>query len=228
MNRFKIGVIVFCAFLSGNAASNIFFQDSISIKGAQCKISIADSNSMFSSYQHLCNNYYFFQYNTRYFRYSTPLLINFSFSVKCTLFVRQASPWTSSNNSDTLPISCDSLNHYVFFSQIIPISATPKISVDWGYAIPTKRLASVIGFSGNLLHFVLKSAGDSNDVYLSRTVLHFQHVNPPPSKEINNAKFICKAYTIKGELIQSNRRWPSVYILRENAVAASMVHLNKF
>jgi hypothetical protein len=144
------------------------------------------------------------------------------------LFVRQATSWTSSNNSDTLPISCDSLNHYVFFSQIIPISATPKISVDWGYAIPAKRLASVMGFSGNLLHFVLKSTSDSTEVYLSRTVLHFQHANTPPGRVTNNVKFIGKAYTINGELIQTNRRLPSVYILKENTAAASMVHLNKF
>ena len=227
MNRFKIGVIVFCAFLRSNAASStVFFLDSISIPGAKCKISIPDSNSMFSSFQHPCNGFYFFQFITKSFKYSTPLVIDFSSSVKCTLFVRQY-PWPSSIKTDTLPIPCDSLKN-IPSNYYSPIVVTTKINADWVYSLPVKRLATTTPLYGNLLHFLLKSVADSSELFLSRTEAHFTHVNTPRCKATNNPKFIGKAYTINGEIIQTNRRLPSVYILKDNSTTKSMVHLNKF
>ena len=63
MNQSIIGVIVFFVFLSTiEASSNPSFIDSISIPGAKCIISIPmDSNSLFSSFEHPCSNYYFFK-----------------------------------------------------------------------------------------------------------------------------------------------------------------------
>lgn len=230
MNRSIIGIIIFCVFLGSNAASgNVSFSDSILISGAKCIISMAiDSNSFFSSNKHPCNKYYFFQINSRHSGYSASIMIDFSSSVKCTLFIRQASYWSfGSNKTDTLPIPCDSLKN-IPSNYYSPMVVTTKINADWIYLAPVKRLASAISLSGNLLHFVLKSASDSNDVYLSRTILHFQHVNTPQSTVINNSKFIGKTYTINGEVIQSKRRLPSVYILKDNSTTKSMVHLNKF
>jgi hypothetical protein len=150
------------------------------------------------------------------------------------LFVKQASlGLLASNKNDTLPIPCDSLNywanHYLYNGGIVSVATTTKISADWMFPnIPVKRLASAITLNGDLLHFVLKSPSDSSDVYLSRTILHFQHVNTPQSTTINNTKFFGKTYTINGEVIQSKRRLPSVYILKDNSTTKSMVHLNKF
>ena len=233
MNRSTIGIIVFCVFLGTNAAgSTVFFLDSISIPGAKCKISIPDSNLMFSSFQHPCNSYFFFQYNTKSFRYSTPIVIDFSSSVKCTLFVKQATLYRlASNTVDTLPISCDSLkyieNIYLngYSGRVSLIATTGKLSLDWGYALPVKRLATANPLLYDNLHFVLKSVADSSELFLSRTGPHFTHVNTPRCKATNNPKFIQKAYTVNGELIQTNRRLPSVYILKDNATTKSMVHL---
>ena len=120
MIRSTIGIIVFCVFLGSNAASsNPSFIDTISIPGAKCIISIPmDSNSLYSSFKHPCSNYYFFKLGNRCpcCRYSN-LLIHFSSTVKCTLFVKSVQfrePFKQLP-SDTLPISCDSLIYYFGF-----------------------------------------------------------------------------------------------------------------
>jgi len=238
MNRFKVSVIVFCAFLSSNAAnSNPSFIDTISIPGAKCIISIPiDSNSFFKSFNHPCRNYYFFKLvGFPSFLYSN-LLIDFTSTAKCSLLVKQsalASPDYTMKYNDTLPLACDSLKYYSAGSTVIDTS--DKIIIGWDYPLPVgKRLAKRLGTDniwwGDLLHFILKSASDSSELYLSRTIYHPTIIIPPtgPYQIENNNKFTSKAYTINGALIQSNRRLPSVYILKENAAAASMVHLNKF
>jgi hypothetical protein len=156
-------------------------------------------------------------------------VIDFSSSVICTLFAIQFSLWQlASNKTDTLPIPCDSLHKFGLGGTNTITTATGKINTDWVYSLPVKRLATTTPLYGDLLHFVLKSASDSNDIYFSRTVLHFQNVKTPACKTVNNFKFIQKAYTINGELIQTKHRLPSVYILKDNATAHSMIHLNKF
>lgn len=241
MIRSTIGIIVFCVFLGSNAASsNPSFIDTISIPGAKCIISIPmDSNSLYSSFKHPCSNYYFFKLGNRCpcCRYSN-LLIHFSSTVKCTLFVKSVQfrdPFKQLP-SDTLPISCDSLIYYfgfgIAFSYNNPLIVSVNDSIQWGYACPVgKRLtkANQISYNGgDLLHFILKSTNDSSEVYFSRTIVHFTQIKNQLYKTTNNTKFVSKAYTINGALIQSNRRLPSLYILKDNAAANSMVRLNKF
>ncbi|MGB7567495.1 MAG: hypothetical protein WBM07_06535 [Chitinivibrionales bacterium] len=244
MNQSIIGVIVFFVFLSTiEASSNPSFIDSISIPGAKCIISIPmDSNSLFSSFEHPCSNYYFFKLGNRCpcCRFSSAVIwINFYSTVKCTLFEKQIQLGAFSNNhshpSDTIPLLCDSLKYYTSSSDYIKLDtdASFKDSLPWNYDCAVdKRLAKVNLYNNSdfpfsdLLHFILKSASDSSEVYLSRTILQLTQVKTPLCKTTNNTKFMSKAYTINGALIQSNRRLPLVYILKDNANANSIVHLN--
>jgi len=234
MNRIKIGLIIFCAFLSVNAAgSNPSFNDTISIPGAKCIISTpTDSNSLWSLPEHPCNNYYFFKTVLN----SPFLLISFSSSVKCTLFVIGTFNEMRAiyNSTDTLPLSCDSLKYLAetrgcskFGCGVLVTDTSGNYSLAWEPDLVDKRLATVNvpDFFGNLLHFVIKSANDSSEVYLSRSARYYTPViNTQFSKPTNNTKYLTKAYTINGALIQSNHRLPALYILRDNTTAQPTVH----
>jgi len=194
MNRIKTGLIIFCAFLSVNAAgSNPSFNDTISIPGAKCIISIPiDSNSLFSSFEHPCVNYYFFKLGNYCpcCRLSN-LLIRFTSSIKCTLFVRSVQFHFP---PDTLPISCDSLPYYFGgdnYQYNIPSVVSVNDSIQWVYECPIgKRLAKAKQFNyygGDLLHLILKSTNDSSELNLSRTIVHLTPIktSPSPSKITN-------------------------------------------
>ena len=184
MNRFKIGVIVFFAFISGNAAgSNPSFNDTISIPGAKCTISIPmDSNSLFSSFEHPCTNYYFFKLRNYFlsFRGSNLLMLGFTSSIKCTLFVKSVQfsnlYLPIEKPPSTLPISCDSLPYYSgdtnydeggikhFYQYNGPSVVPVNDSIRWAYeGFTGKRLAKAKQILtedpeyGDLLHLILNA-----------------------------------------------------------------------
>src|SRR5271157_4333988 len=145
MNRSVIGIIIFCVFLGSHAAgNNTSFSDSISILGATCILSVPiDSNSLFSSFEHPCSNYFFFKLGNRSTSCmrNSNLFIQFSSTVKCTLFLRQVQFWDLPKHpSDTLPISCDSLIYWIsgnspFLYNSFPV-ASVNDSIIWRYTCP--------------------------------------------------------------------------------------------
>jgi len=99
----------------------------------------------------------------------------------------------------------------IAFSYNNPLIVSVNDSIQWGYACPVgKRLnqANQISYQWwRFIAFILKST-IFKWIYFSRTIVHFTQIKNQLYKTTTIQKFVSKAYTINGALIQSNRRLP--------------------
>ena len=204
--------------------SNADFVDSISIPGANCKISILDSTSCFSSFDHFCNKYYHFHYNRSDYNYRALIKIEFHATMQCKLLIEGRDYNYDTYTDTSYRIPCDSIKTLKFDSYSTITIDTGKTEISWAYSLPTKRLAIAEDVYNDIIQLKLNGLKDSSRILLSRQRLHFSKVITPLSQIKNNNNSIKSTYDINGKLIRSNSFAHKICVMKENNTGKSIVN----